>query len=420
VSIDTANATALERVLAAVPALEGVRPALEALPGMKRTTILHAGPPAPWDQLPGPVRGGIVAHARFEGLAGSEDEAVALVERGQIQLGACHEHGAVGPATGIISASTPVFVVRNRTAGNVAASYVRQGPGRTLTFGAYDDAVVDRVRWQWGEMAPAMDRGLQAGGPIELRSLIAEALQRGDELHNRNKAATSMFAEEIAIRMLKAGVPGATVLRTLETLHADFQFFVSLSMATCKASLDAGHGVAGSSLVTAMSRNGAEFGIRVSGLGDAWFRGPAQMVQGLYFPGFSAADATPDLGDSAITETGGLGAFTLAGSPAIAQLVGGGAADAREHTLRMYEITLAEHPVYRLPALDFRGSPVGIDLRLVMATGILPIIDTSITHREPGFGMIGAGLVHPPLECFEEAFRAFAARHATPGPPGSS
>jgi hypothetical protein len=288
---------------------------------------------------------------------------------------------------------------------------MRQGFGRTLTFGGYDDGVVERVRWQWGEMAPALDRGLQSGGPIDLRSLIAEALLRGDELHNRNKAATSMLLEEMAIRMLRADVARPTLLRALETLHEDFQFFVSLSMAACKAATDAGHGVEGSSIVTAMSRNGAEFGIRVSGLGDEWFTGPAQMVKGLYFPGFGDADAAPDLGDSAITETAGLGAFALVGSPAIARLIGGGAGEAREYTLQMYEITLAEHPVYQLPALDFRGTPVLIDLRRVMSTDILPIIDTSITHRKAGFGMIGAGLVHPPVECFEKALAAFSARY---------
>ncbi len=397
-SIAAANKVAGDRILGALPFLERVRPALEVLPGMKPNKILHAGPPATWAQLPDPVRGGIVATARFEGLAASEDEAEALIRRGQIELGACHEHGAVGPATGIISASTPVLVVRNQTAGNVAGSYLRQGFGRTLTFGA-----------------SALDRGLQAGGPVALRSLIAEALLRGDELHNRNKAATSMLAEEMAIRMLKADVARPTLLGTLEALHEDFQFFVSLSMAACKAAADAGHDVPGSSIVTAMSRNGAEFGIRVSGLGDAWFTGPAQMVEGLYFPGFSAADAAPDLGDSAITETAGLGAFTLVGSPAILQLIGGGAAQAREYTLQMYEITLEEHPVYRLPALDFRGSPVLIDFRRVVASGLLPIIDTSITHRKAGYGMIGAGLVNPPMECFAKALEAFAARYGASG-----
>src|SRR5262245_13448003 len=294
-SIRAANTVAGARILDALPVLERVRPALEVLAGMTPNTILHAGPPASWVELPEPVRGGIIATARFEGLATSEDEAVSLIECGRIEIGPCHDRGAVGPATGIISASTPVLVVRNRIAGNVAASYMRQGFGRTLTFGAYDESVVERVRWLWGEMAPALDRGLRAGGPLELRSLIAEALLRGDELHNRNKAATSMFLGEMAIRMLKADVARETLQRALEALHEDFQFFVSLSMAAAKASTDAGHDVPGSSIVTAMSRNGTDFGIRVSGLGDQWFTGPAQMVKGLYFPAYSAADAAPDL-----------------------------------------------------------------------------------------------------------------------------
>jgi hypothetical protein len=410
-NIEAANQQAMSRILDAVPWFEGVRPAREVVPGMKPNKILHAAPPAAWDRICDPLRGAIIGAILFEGLAKTEASAVAMAERGEIELGACHDSAAVGPGAGVISESMPVMVVRNRTHGNVAATFMMEGFGRTLVFGAYDEGVFDRLRWFRDGMGPAIHQALQVSGAIDLRSLIAEALLRGDEAHNRNKAATSLLFEELAIRMIKAEIPKATLLRTLEFLHENFQFFVCLAMLACKVSLDAGHNIPGSSVVTVMGRNGKDFGIRVSGLGDEWFIGPAQMVKGLYFPGFAAEDANPDIGDSSITETAGLGAFALVGAPAIAQLIGGNAKEAREYTLRMYEITLAEHPIYRLPALDFRGTPVGIDLRKVVSTGILPIIDTSINHKRAGLGMVGAGLVHPPRECFERAFRAFATRY---------
>ncbi len=409
--IAAANKEAMRRILEAIPWFEGVRPALAVLPGMKPNKILHAAPPTTWGRMCDPLKGAMIGAILFEGLAKTEEEAIAKAERGAIEFGACHDHGAIGGGTGAISASMPVMIVRNRTHGNTAGSFMMEGFGRTLVFGAYDELVFERLRWFRDGMGPAIHQAFQVGGALDLRSLIAEALLRGDEGHNRNKAATSLFFEEIAIRMIKADIAKPTLLRTLEFLHENFQFFVCLAMLACKVSLDAGHNIPGSSVVTAMARNGTDFGIRVSGLGDEWFTGPAQMVRGLYFPGFTEADANPDLGDSAITETAGLGAFALVGAPAIAQLVGGNAQEAGEHTLRMYEITLAEHPVYRLPALDLRGTPVGIDLRKVISTGILPIIDTSINHKKAGLGMVGAGLVHPPRECFEKAFRAFAARY---------
>jgi uncharacterized protein DUF1116 len=412
--ISAANRDAVGRIVDAVPWFERVQTALDVLPGMKPNKILHSAPPISWARMCDPLRGAMIGAILFEGLAKNETEAVAKAERGEIEFGAAHEHGAIGGGTGAISASMPVMVVRNRTAGNVAGTFMMEGFGRMLAFGAYGDEVFDRLRWFREGMGPAIDRALQVGGGIDLRSIMAECLLRGDELHNRNKAATSMLFEELALRMIKAETPRPVLVRTLEFLHENFQFFVCLAMLACKVSLDAGHGVPGSSIVTTMARNGTDFGIRVSGLGDEWFTGPAQMVKGMYFPGFTEADANPDIGDSAITETAGLGAFALIGAPAIAELVGGNARAAAEHTLRMYEITEAEHPVYRLPALDFRGAPVGIDVRKVVATGILPIIDTSINHKKAGLGMVGAGLTHPPGECFEKALKAFAARYGQP------
>jgi hypothetical protein len=174
---------------------------------------------------------------------------------------------------------------------------------------------------------------------------------------------------------------------------------------------DAAHGVAGSTVVTAMARNGTDFGIRVSGLGDGWFTAPAQVPDGLYFSGFSSADANPDIGDSTITETAGLGGFAMAAAPAIVTFVGGRPEDAVAATLEMYEITVAEHRHFTIPALGFRGAPTGIDVRRVVELGLTPRINTGIAHREAGVGQVGAGLVRPPAAVFEAALLAWADRY---------
>jgi hypothetical protein len=180
-------------------------------------------------------------------------------------------------------------------------------------------------------------------------------------------------------------------------------------MAMGKAIMDPVKGIAGSTIVTTMSRNGTEFGIKVSGTGERWFTAPVEMPRGLYFPGFSEADANPDIGDSAIVETIGLGGMAMAASPAVAGFVGaGGAADAFATTRRMYEITVGRNADWTLPTLDFAGTPMGIDIRKVLETGLAPVINTGIAHRQPGLGQVGAGVVRAPLACFEQALVAFA------------
>jgi len=406
--VDAANRRALERLVGAEPVLVDVRPARDVVPGMTRDTVLHAGPPIAWERMSGPLRGAVLGALLFEGLAQSLEDAERLAASGHVRFDPCHHHDAVGPMAGVTTASMPVFVVENRAHGNRAYSTLNEGLGRVLRYGAYGAEVLDRLRWFRESLGPALGEALRRAGGIDVRALIAQALQMGDECHNRNRAASALLIKALAPHLAALDRPPAERERILAFAAGNEHFFLNIGMAACKAAADAAHGVPGSSLVSTMARNGTEFGIRVSGLGDRWYTAPADVPVGLYFPGHGPDDSNPDIGDSAITETVGLGGFAMGGAPAIVQFVGGTPADALRTTRRMYEITLGEHPVYRLPALDFRGTPAGIDVRLVMATGILPQINTGIAHRQPGVGQIGAGLVRPPLPCFAEALQALA------------
>jgi hypothetical protein len=414
--VDAANHEAMRRLAAAQPVLVDVRPAIEVIPGMTPTTLLHAGPPLPWERMSGPVRGAVIGALLYERLAETPEEAERLAASGRLRFDPCHHHAAVGPMAGITTARMPVLVMENRITGNRSYSTLNEGLGKALRYGAFAPDVVERLRWFEAVLGPALGEVLRKIGGVDIRSLIAQAVQMGDECHNRNRAASALLIKTLAPHVAALDIPAGERERILAFAAGNDHFFLNVGMAACKAALDAAHGVARSSLVTVMARNGTEFGIRVSGLGDRWFTGPSGTPVGLYFPGFSGDDANPDMGDSAITETAGLGAFAMAGAPAIVQFVGGTPTDALGHTRRMYEITLGESEAYRLPALDFRGTPTGIDIRLVLQTGILPQINTGIAHRLPGIGQIGAGLVNPPMACFEAAGRALAAELARLAP----
>lgn len=410
---EQANATALSRYLEAQPVLVDVllaRDAIAALDSEQR--ILHAGPPIAWGDMCGPVQGAIAGAIAFEGWAATPDEAAALAAGGEIALEPCHDHGAVGPMAGIISPSMPLWVVENAGAGNRAYCNFNEGLGKVLRFGANKPEVLDRLRWMGTELFEVLQAGVRAVGGVELRPIIAQALHMGDEVHNRNAAATGLLFKRLVPALLTIDRPAGEVRRAIEFVAANDHFFLNLSMAACKAMLDAAHGVPHSTMVTVMARNGVNFGIRCSGTGDAWFQAPANPVDGLFFPGYGVKDAAADLGDSAITETAGVGGFAMAAAPAIVQFVGGTPADATENSRRMRSITLGTHPAFTLPALNFGATACGIDARLVVDTGILPIINTGIAHREAGVGQIGAGITTAPLQCFLAAIEAFAGAEA--------
>ena len=404
--IRSANAEAVRRLLSALPVVKGIGTALDVIPGMRKDLILHAGPPVAWERMGGPLRGAVIGGLLFEGLAKNPDEAERLASSGKVAFEPCHHHGAVGPMAGVTTASMPVWIVENEAFGNRSFSTLNEGLGKVLRYGAYSSEVIERLRWMKDVLAPALGRAVEARGGLDLRTLIVQALQMGDEGHNRNRAGTSLLIRELAPHLVELGLPAKDLRQILEFLNGNDHFFLNLSMAAAKASLDPCSGIPGSSMVTVMSRNGTDFGIRISGLGDRWFTAPAPRVDGLYLPGFTEKDAAADMGDSAITETAGVGGFAMAAAPAIVQFVGGTASMALEITRRMREITLAESEAYRIPALDFAGTPTGIDLLKVVDTGVLPVINTGIAHKEAGVGMVGAGLVTPPMDLFLDAARA--------------
>lgn len=407
--VEQANEKAFAAFLNASPVLRGIGSARETLEKMGERMLLHAGPPVAWRDMCGPMQGAIVGAILYEGWAREAKTARQLAASGEIAFAPCHHHAAVGPMAGIISPSMPLWIVENAANGGRAYSNFNEGLGKALRFGAYGPEVLARLAWMQKTLAPALARTLAALGGIELKPLVAQALIMGDEVHNRNAAASSLLLRRLAPALARARLSEDDLAQVLEFIAGNEHFFLNISMALAKVSLDAAHGVRGSSLVTVMSRNGVEFGIRVSGLGDRWFTAPAGAIDGLYFAGYAPADAARDLGDSSITETAGLGGFSMAAAPAIVKFVGGTPEDATANSLRMRHITLGESNVFQLPALDFRGAPCGIDLRKVVDTGIEPVINTGIAHREAGIGQIGAGLTRAPLACFTQALAALQA-----------
>ena len=406
--IENANDEAAQRLIQGEPVLVDIAPAGEVIPGLEDKMIIHSGPPIEWSQMCGAQQGAILGMVLYEGWAQSSEDARRMLENDEIRLEPNHHHQAVGPMAGTISVSAPVWVVENKAFGNRA--FCRQVEGRQQ-FGEYSDDALNGLR-KWRDVwAPTLRGALAKIGGLDLKPIITQALHMGDELHNRHSASSSLFANAMAVAMVEADLPKESVLPTLYYVTNHNLIFLGLAMACGKAISDPAHGVEYSTVVTAMARNGTEFGIRVSGLGDEWFTAPAPFVDGLYLPGYSAEDAGFDMGDSAITETVGWGAFVIGGAPGILSLVGGTPEGAIAYSREMKKITVAIHPTYRMPALGYVGTSIGIDIRKVVQTNIAPIIDTAIAHKNPGYPIIGAGLVRAPMDCFKQALITFGRKY---------
>lgn len=412
--IDRANDEATGRMLAARPVLIDVSLRADAIwPELwanGRKTLTHAGAPIPWARMCDPMKGTMIGAMLYEGWAKTPEEATERLARGEVEFLPNHDIGAVGPMSGAISPSMPVFVVKNATHGNMAYTNFSEGIGRVLRFGAHGPDVIERLRWIAAVLAPAIKMALGCiPGGVDLKAIQSQALLMGDEVHSRNVAATALFHMAIAGALAGSGFDRARSREALEFIAATSQFFLNLSMVASKSIMDATHGVEGSSIVTAIARNGVTTAIRVSGLGARWFEAPSDTPIGLFFPGFSQDDANADLGDSAICETAGYGGQALAASPALVQLVGGSVAQAVEYSREMYHVTWTRNPVMSLPNLEFAAAPAGIEVRKVVDTGIRPVVTTGIAHKKAGIGQIGAGIVRVPLECFTQALDALAA-----------
>ena len=408
-NIDQANTTVVKRMMAARPILTGVATARDVVPNMKDNLLLHAGPPVEWEQMSGPMQGAVIGGLIFEGLVENETDAVSMVEAGEIEFAPCHEHSSVGPMAGVTTASMKVYQVKNITHDNVAYSNLNEGYGKVLRYGAYSGDVITKLHWMNNVLAAVLSEALaNSENGIDIRQLLSEALHMGDEGHNRNKAGSILYTAKLAPMIAKLAIDSDVASEVLQFLADNALSVLNPVMAACKSMADAAHGVEGSTVMTTMARNGTELGIRISGLGDKWFTGPVGQPDGLYFPGFTAEDASGDIGDSTITETVGIGGFAMASAPAIVAFVSGTPQDAINATMEMYEITVSEHNHFTIPALNFRGTPVGVDIRKVVELGITPRINTGIAHRDAGVGQVGAGLVRPPMNVFEEALVSYA------------
>jgi hypothetical protein len=405
-----ANATAAARMLAAGARLVDVRPARDAL-GLEPGTFLHAGPPIDWERASGPLRGALQGAMVFEGLATDPEDAATKLAAGAAALEPCHHRHAVGPMAGVVSPSMWVFELEDPVHGGRAWCSLNEGLGKVLRYGAYGPEVLDRLRWMSDVLGPLLAsavRSTRDAGGIDVKAIVAQMIQMGDEGHNRNRAGTLMLLRELLAPMIDSPFPQADVARAVQFVASNDHFFLNLGMPACKLATDAARDVPGSTVVVAMARNGTDFGIQVSGTGDRWFTGPANTPEGLFLGGYGPDDANPDIGDSAITETAGIGGFAMAAAPAIVRFVGGDVAFALATTRRMYEITVAENPGFGIPVLEFRGTPTGIDVAAVVRTGVLPQINTGMAGRIAGTGQVGAGLVTPPAEIFPAALAALA------------
>ena len=419
--IEAANAEATKRIINARPMWEDIPLRADGVwHELKKSKILlHAGPPVAWPDMCGPMQGAMIGAVLYEGWSDTPEKAEAMLKKGDVEFAQCHDFDAVGPMTGIITASMPLIKVREASNGNIAYTNINEGIGRCLRFGANGPDVIQKLKWFEAVLAPVLKaavlHNVDKTGGIDLKAIQSQALLMGDEVHSRNAASTSLFFMQLAVPlagldMTKTSVQQDHIRQTLDFLSKNSQFFLNFSMASCKAIMDAAHNIPFSTVVTATARNGTETGLRVSGTGKQWFTAKSDLPTGLFFPGFKQEDACPDIGDSAITETAGFGGCSFAASPALTLLAGGTVSDAVRYSKEMYEITVTKNPALSLPALDFAGAPCGFDVRKVVDTGIRPLVTTGIAHKQAGIGQIGAGVVRVPMDAYVKALSGIAAK----------
>lgn len=409
-TIDDANQAVINKVIQSAPFLLDVVPANQVIPVLADKMLLHAGPPIEWEEMTDPMQGSCVGAVLFEGWAADEATARTLLSEGGVKFAPCHHYDAVGPMGGITSGNMPVFVVENKTDGNRAYCTMNEGIGAVLRFGAYSEEVVQRLKWMADTLAPVLSAALATmSDGLNVNVLVAKAVAMGDEFHQRNIAASLAFYKEVGPIITSLPIGEKEKQEVSQFLADTDQFFLNIMMAATKAVMDGARQIQAGTIVTAMCRNGKDFGIRISGMGDQWFTGPVNTPQGLYFAGYSGEDANTDIGDSAITETFGVGGMAMIAAPAVTRFVGsGGFHDALNTSNEMAEICLSHNPNFPVPTWDFKGICLGIDARLVVEKGITPVINTGIAHKKAGIGQIGAGTVRPPLTCFEKAITAYA------------
>lgn len=409
-TIDEANQAVIDKIVQSTPFLLDVVPAKSVINELEGKMLLHAGPPITWGEMTDPMQGSCVGAVLFEEWASDEEDARKMLANGEVTFAPCHHYNAVGPMGGITSGNMPVLVVENKTDGNRAYCTMNEGIGAVLRFGAYSEEVITRLRWMRDSLGPVLSKALQTmADGLNINVLVAKAIAMGDEFHQRNIAASLAFYKEVGPIITTLAIDEKEKEEVSKFLADTDQFFLNIMMATAKAVMDGARMIEEGTVVTAMCRNGKDFGIRISGMGDEWFTGPVNTPQGLYFSGYSGEDANTDIGDSAITETFGVGGMAMIAAPAVTRFVGsGGFYDALNTSNEMSEICIGQNTNFPVPTWDFRGICLGIDARLIVESGITPVINTGIAHKKAGIGQIGAGTVRPPVTCFEKAITAYA------------
>lgn len=406
--IDEANKLCVEKIMESHPFLVDIDHAINVIPKMEKKMVLHSGPDLQggWDEMIGPMKGAVIGALIYEGWANSEKEVLELIRKGEVKFSSTANHNAVAPMAGIVTPSMPVYVVKNKKYGNFSFSNVNEGLGKVLRFGANDKQVIERLHWIEDVLMPALKLVLKEG-EIDLKELIEASLHRGDECHNRNKTVSLLFLSSIASKLVRSDLDKKVAADIIDFINGNPHFFLNLSMASSKASLDAANNIEYSTVVNGLCTNGFNFGMRVSGIGDRWITAPSVYAKGKYFKGFNESHAAPVLGDSYYSEPAGLGGFAMAAAPAIVSFIGGEPDLGIKTTTEMYNITVTEHKYYKVANLGYRGTPLGIDIRKVLKTGILPVINTGMAHKEPGIGQVGAGIIRVPMELFKKAQKEF-------------
>ncbi|WP_200944627.1 MULTISPECIES: DUF1116 domain-containing protein [unclassified Aureimonas] len=388
----SANAIALERIAGARPILSGLERAGSAL-GLAEGQLGHAGPPfCSLDEIPATVFNALAGAVLHEGWAGTLSEAGSLIRNGKIGLKSNHDLGTVSPMAGVVRPSQIVFRVHDGAGSAVTYATLAEAGRKVLRFGVYDETVAAGLRWQDEVLAIAIAEAIPEGG-LAILPLLDDAVGLGDDVHQRNIGGMLAF-----VRSLR-GLDGAVA----EWLLGNPQHFLNYAMAAAKLCLDRAQGIRGSSLVTAISRNGVDCAIRIAGAGGRWFRAPATVPDGAFFPPFDRKDAQHDLGDSAIMEAYGLGGTVAHAAPELARAMTCDWGEAREAGRDMRRLFVDRNQRIT-PVLAGRdGIGLGLDARRVVAEARNVRIHTGIAHRDGATGWIGVGVAEAPLACFERA-----------------
>ena len=399
--IDAANAEVLRRLDQGVPLLTGLTTVAAAAPDLPERTLLHCGPPIAYADAPDPLRRSMRAAAVAEGWASGLAHADGLLARGDIGLSPANTHRVVVPMATALGAGAPVYVLQNQAGGTEAYAPISQGPGEVAWFGCASGASIARLVFLRDVAAPVIREILDRAGPLDVLALAAQAVTMGDDVHVRTQAATNLLIREWLPHLTGVGGPdGVAFARFMAGNHL---FFLTLAMAAARSLTEWAAQVQDSSIVTTMTRNGTTFGIALAG-SDRWFLDEAPEVgHALYYPGQGPETSARDIGDSAVLELSGLGAAAAAGSPAVAQLLGGQMREAAGLTGRLAAVCAGRSSRFKIPALDNTGTPLGVDVRKVVELGTTPAVTTGILHRSAGTGQVGAGVAEAPLGCFAGA-----------------